>query len=217
MVNRNILPKLASMLKHNFIVNPASQDLKPLEIILEWYHADFISPLGICSMMSDGLFPKWHSVLWTWLGTPGTSLDDICEWYLAWKGLFPPTLVDLLTSQFRFALDLMNLAMNSPESLSKSIPLMPNPQAVDEKSHMNTVPTKLSFLEYIDLCCSRSGIEFIPLVGKVHSETGKPLYKMSGMSGKSSLLYTENGVLFCLSDSGDWSPLAVTEAIQRVS
>jgi tuftelin-interacting protein 11 len=207
------------MLKTNFNINPASQDLKPLEIILEWYRLELISPLGVCNLVSEELFPKWHRVLWLWLGTPGASLSDICEWYLSWKALFPPILVNHLTRQFRFALDLMNLAMNSPDSLSKGIPPMPtsSSEVPTGNSQESSVPLRLTFFEYIDLACARSGIEFLPLVGKVHSETGKPLYKMSGISGKSTLLYTEHGVLYTLSESGDWNPLAVTEAISLVS
>ncbi len=216
-MNRNICPKLSNMLKNNFNINPASQDLKPLEIILEWYHSELISPLGICNLLSQELFPKWHGVLWTWLGTAGASLADICEWYLAWKALFPQILVDQLSRQFRFALDLMNLAMNSPDSLSKSIPPMRTSSSQMPLNSEPVLPSRLSFFEYIDLACSRSGIEFLPLVGKVHAETGKPLYKMSGVSGKSTLLYTDHGVLYSLSDSGDWHPLAVTEAISSLS
>ena len=67
----------------------------------------------------------------------------------------------------------------------------------------------------VEMAFSRDFSEFIPLVGKVHSDTGKPLYKMTGKSG-SRLLYTDHGVLYCLMDDGNWNPIAVSEALDLI-
>jgi hypothetical protein len=147
--------------------------------------------------------------------------EQVTEWYKSWKDLFPKCLKPLLANQFRFGLDLMN---NSMLGTLKEMPPLPIPMAnqdgkVDSvKSTMKSrqVPSRdqFTFMDYVGKRAAEKGVEFVPMVGRTHSETGKPLFKMTGIDGLSILVYMDKGVLFMQSgDRGEWGPVSVDEVV----
>jgi tuftelin-interacting protein 11 len=107
---RCILPKLGWALSQ-LVVNPADQQLEPLQWALAWAEAvparhmatlleqvrstagaalAHISPVLIrpSPCRPQSFFPKWHAVLHAWLSA-APNFDEVTRWYLGWKGLFP--------------------------------------------------------------------------------------------------------------------------------
>jgi tuftelin-interacting protein 11 len=227
LVNRYILPKLVLLLKNEFTVNPASQDLQPLEWVLQWFESEFLKASIVVHLLETELFPKWHKVLWAWLSSPQMEFEEVSEWYSSWKELFPESLKPLLQNQFRFGLDLMNQAMmvGSPEELGP-LPPLPTPMALlEEESSVGGKPKtqerpgvrkeQLSFVDYVSRLASEQGVEFLPLPGKVHPGTGKALYKLSSSSGGKGglVVFADNGVLFARLKN-DWEPISVDVALE---
>ena len=216
LVSRTILPKLVALLRAEFTVNPAAQDLKPLEWTLSWVNAQLLSISLAVHLFETELFPKWHKVLWTWLSSASVSFEDVSQWYSSWKSLFPPEMSELLQNQFRFGLDLMNQAMMSDGPLG-SMPPLPIPLAHQEPNQVlkprPMVPRDtMTFMDYVERSAAQAGVEFVPLVGKVHSGSGKPLYKLQGASGRALWVYVDKGVLFTQME-GAWGPVSVEDAL----
>ncbi|KAK9761265.1 hypothetical protein K7432_013958 [Basidiobolus ranarum] len=112
LLSKAILPKLKQTLRTEFVVNPRQQDLQPLEWVLRW--RDLILPEKLAQLIEKEFFPKWLHVLKAWLASK-PNYDEVTQWYLFWKKLFPKELQDepLLAGQFRIALDLMNQSISA--------------------------------------------------------------------------------------------------------
>jgi tuftelin-interacting protein 11 len=227
-IHRAILPKLVQAFRHEFAVNPAAQDLSPLEWTLDWVSKDLLSVPVAVHLLETELFPKWHKVLWVWLSSPSVNFEEVSGWYTSWKALFPPSLLPSLQGQFRFGLDMMNLALTGgPESL-KVMPPLPTPLAAqplesesrDAPKKQPTARPQLTFVDYLQRAAGDRGIEFTPMAGKSHPLTGKPLYRLSsGRDGTAQLtVYIDQGLLFVrLPNVPDWEPMPVDQALELVS
>ncbi|KAJ3006347.1 hypothetical protein HKX48_000165 [Thoreauomyces humboldtii] len=104
-----VRPKLVESLQKDFPVNPAAQDIVPLQHILAW--APLVPTHLFVHLFETEFFPKWHSVLWAWLSSPGASEEEIALWYQTWKTrVFQPDFVKQpgIATQFRAGLDMMN-------------------------------------------------------------------------------------------------------------
>jgi tuftelin-interacting protein 11 len=73
-----IIPKLSSTLRENFAVNPRSQDLGPLNAVLEW--AGIIRDSILARVLEAEFFGKWLSTLHVWLTSKKPNFDEIVEW-----------------------------------------------------------------------------------------------------------------------------------------
>lgn len=236
-MHRAILPKLVQVFRLEFTINPAAQDLNPLEWALQWVAEGLLSVPIAVHLLETEMFPKWQKVLWAWLTSPSVVFEEVSGWYSSWKALLPPELLPSLQHQFRFGLDMMNQALMGGPGALQVMPPPPVPLAhqpsVDEKNQKtqarkaamgsDTTPTtlppkkpQLSFVDYLQRAAADQGIEFLPLVGKSHPVNGRPLYKLSGKSHLT--VYIDQGLLFVRSPgSSDWEPMSVDEAVSRAS
>lgn len=109
---RHLLPRLASHLRHNFTVNPADQDLKPLENVLAW--SPYFRPSTMAKLLEEEWFPKWIDVLWMWLRSEGVDFGEVQQWYLFWQDVVPKDVAATTTVKeaFRRGLDLVNDALD---------------------------------------------------------------------------------------------------------
>ncbi|KAI9105001.1 GC-rich sequence DNA-binding factor-like protein-domain-containing protein [Phlyctochytrium arcticum] len=136
-----IIPKLILHLRNNFIMNPAQQDLQPLYDIFQW---QALLPIHLLvHLLESEFFPKWHSVLWQWLGSPGAQTEEISQWYQSWKRVFPPMLAKEagIVNQFRAGLNMMNqsLAMGGAKG-----PMPAPPPPIAETSQTAAAGGKVS-------------------------------------------------------------------------
>ena len=63
LLNRHVLPKLAHVLSL-LVVNPAAQELGPLEAVLAW--APLLSADQLYTLLAHGFFPPWLATLRAW-------------------------------------------------------------------------------------------------------------------------------------------------------
>ncbi|KAI9591953.1 GC-rich sequence DNA-binding factor-like protein-domain-containing protein [Syncephalis fuscata] len=107
LLTTTILPKLTMALRVEFEVNPQQQDLAPLEWVLSWL--PMLPTTTMAQLLEQEFFPKWLELLSLWLqGKP--NYDEVTEWYMYWKNLFPEEIREhpRIQDGFRRGLDLMN-------------------------------------------------------------------------------------------------------------
>ena len=81
---RNILPKLESVLKEEFKINPSDQNLEPWSWIMEW--RDLIPLASFISLLEECFFPEWLKTLCEWLNSK-PNYEEVTNWYSEWKKL----------------------------------------------------------------------------------------------------------------------------------
>ncbi|XAR54279.1 hypothetical protein NMG60_11029338 [Bertholletia excelsa] len=109
---RFILPKLLAVM-HEFQVNPANQKLDQFYWIQTWATA---MPINHMIHLMDVFFDKWQQVLYHWLRA-NPNFEEVTQWYLGWKELFPPELLanEHIRYRLNLGLDMMNQAVEGME------------------------------------------------------------------------------------------------------
>ncbi|THW29396.1 TFP11-domain-containing protein, partial [Aureobasidium pullulans] len=72
---RHLLPRLSSHLSQTFDIDPADQDISPLEHVFLWQ--PYFTPAIFARLLVAEFFPKLHSVLHQWLTSPEASFEEI--------------------------------------------------------------------------------------------------------------------------------------------
>ncbi|TPX55306.1 hypothetical protein PhCBS80983_g05426 [Powellomyces hirtus] len=232
LVIKAILPKLVETLQNDFNINPAAQDLAPLQNVLAW--SELVPTHLLVHLLETEFFPKWHNVLWTWLSSAEASLDEVAMWYQSWKTrVFSPELVKEpgMANQFRAGLDMMNrsIAMGGARG---PMPAMPLPIAqlsetaaaggkVGSGARRPAAGVSLSaadtFKDYVERMASERDLLFAP-ANRVHPTSGRALFRLApaakAASGSGGVVgYIEEGVLFVEDAQAGWKPVGVDEAM----
>ncbi|CAO3634150.1 unnamed protein product [Cunninghamella blakesleeana] len=122
-LQKNIIPKLTHVLRHDFIVNPRDQQLDPLAWCLVWH--GIISDHVFGQLLENEFFPQWLNALYKWLtlDPKNISYDEVRDWYLWWKQVFDSFGVlnePIVLKCTRKALDMMSAA-SSGEHIEKPL------------------------------------------------------------------------------------------------
>lgn len=78
MILKHVLPQLGTTLRETFVINPRSQDLKPLEDVMAW--SNLIRSSILSQLLETGFFPKWLNALYVWLTSDKPNFDQVAEW-----------------------------------------------------------------------------------------------------------------------------------------
>lgn len=223
----SLLPRLGQYLRRELEVNPANQNMEPLEHVLEW--KGIIKPSIFGIIFGEHVFPKWLDVLHKWLTDPDARLHDISAWYVAWYEWIPSDLRDVpaIKRGFNRGLDLINAALDldakdrqhklehpKHENVS-SAPSQPSRPTMTEDL---TKPKPIaSFREVVEAYCMSHDLFLLPL-RKAHDVLGHALYKISdnpaGHGGR--LCYFEDDVLWLQSktDRKSYEPVSLDDTLE---
>jgi len=114
MLARTILPKLQNTLKYELAIDPANQDPRPLQWCLAWKSL-IPTPLFITTLINSSLFNKLSICLHQWMTSPDCDLEEVSQWYLAWRGIFSDDLIEGgLMDKFNGLLVMMNSLIDDP-------------------------------------------------------------------------------------------------------
>jgi len=227
-----LLPRLAQYLHTSFEVDPADQDITPIENILKW--KPFFTADKFSRILIDAFFPKWLNVLHLWL-TSDPSYEEIGQWYAWWQSQFPDTVnaVPAVAAEWEKGLAMMNSAMDlgpdrvktdlaapragparpisGPGSQSKNAVKAQEVKAAAAASNANEDITLRDIME--DLC-EKEGLMLIPL-RKAHSETGLPLMRVTASATGSGgvVVYLKGDVVYAQNKKNRaiWDPVDVFE------
>jgi tuftelin-interacting protein 11 len=126
---RSALPRLVTVLREDLVIDPAQQDILPVQCVLAWELLVPVLPAAHLACLWVGeFFPKWLRVLFGWLtghvdellqsgaslaGVEAADFEEVSAWYSGWKGLFPEMLLaqEGVTDCFNLALDMMQTSL----------------------------------------------------------------------------------------------------------
>ncbi|KAF3912095.1 hypothetical protein ABW21_db0203759 [Orbilia brochopaga] len=202
----HLLPRLADLLRRKFEVNPADQDIRPIEAVMAWH--GFFRQSTFAQLLEAEFFPKWMQTLYSWLTMDEVDLEEVSEWYRWWGEQFPKEVRDYaqVRREFNKALDMMTQAMDVQEGVGGATllppesgaakPLRPSPpppaqtaKASAGKANGGAAPlTETTFREYMEEWCAEHGLLLMPL-RKAHEGTGQPLFRITeSASGSGGVL-----------------------------
>ncbi|KAJ1649547.1 hypothetical protein IWQ61_009403 [Dispira simplex] len=112
LLKRYILPKLRMCLRQEFQINPRQQVMGPFEWVMAWH--PWLPTDWFVDLWTTEFFPKWQQTLTLWL-QQAPHYEQITQWYLWWKSMFPESVRDLpaIGAQFRKGLDTLNKSLAS--------------------------------------------------------------------------------------------------------
>ncbi|KAK9449199.1 GC-rich sequence DNA-binding factor-like protein-domain-containing protein [Limtongia smithiae] len=214
MLMKYTYPKLVRVLKSDFQVNPADQDMAPLNSVLAW--SSYFGSGTFAELLEEEFFPKWYDVLFMWV-TSEPVFDEVAQWYEFWTTQFPARIGKAPTVQKGFArgLELIQRAKElGPRAAERLRPIkIPRREhrsarsreaKAEKKRESRTphsreeIPLAASTLkDVVEEYCLSSNILFMPL-RKAHPLLGYNLYRITASAdGKGGFVgYFENEVLW---------------------
>ncbi len=224
---RHLLPRLATHLAENFEVDPADQDLSPLEHVMAW--KSYFSPKVLAQLLVAEFFPKWLNTLHLWL-TAEPNYEEVGQWFGWWKSQFPDAVnaVPAVAAEWEKGLAMMNEALDlGPErartELARPVagPARPVGQTATPKAK-NTPRreqvAETTFRDVVEAWCGEESLLLVPL-REAHERTGLPLFRITASAtGKGGVLvYLKGDVVWAQNkkDKSLWEPVGLEEGLVR--
>ncbi|KAH6839664.1 GC-rich sequence DNA-binding factor-like protein-domain-containing protein [Alternaria rosae] len=223
LLTSHLVPRLSAFLRDSFEINPAEQDLAPLEAVFAW--KGLISNEVIGELLKAQFFPKFLEIIHQWLTSPEVVFEEVQTWLTWWRTEILQDDINNLpsvASSWNEAYSLINTALDlgdarltdlpapqvestgaSPEvsQFSKSVNQQasrPTPQ-VDE-------PT---FKDIVEEFCAEENLLLIPL-REAHDQTGLPLFRVtaSATGRGGAVAYLKGDILWVQNkkDKSLWEP-----------
>ena len=221
---RHLLPRLALYLRANFTVNPADQDIAPLETVLSW--TPHFEPTVAARLLLAEFFPQWLNILHTWL-TASPNLLEVQEWYSFWKDIIPPALLATreVQAEFEKGLVMMNTALDLGSRAATELPAPAMGPVHLTSQHKNVQPEvkgkkvelkEVTFREVVEEYCNERDLLVMPL-RRAHEETGEPLWRVTESAAGSGgvVCYFKGDVVWARGKGGVWAPVGVEELAER--
>jgi tuftelin-interacting protein 11 len=221
---RTIVPKLLDGMK-TFQINPANQDLTMFRSVLTWL--EYIPADHIVLLLDAQFFSKWLHTLQLWLSR-SPNYDEVTQWYMAWKKLFPQTLLqhERVQSRFAAALKMLDQAATKPGSITAPGNFVPPPDPVFRP--ITAAPTQpkaagrespaaagtrqqlssdsVSFREVVERAAEEHDLLLLPTK---KSHEGKPVFMLGNAT-----VFLEKEVVFCWKDGG-WRPVSLDQLLEE--
>ncbi|KAF2020763.1 hypothetical protein BU24DRAFT_8092 [Aaosphaeria arxii CBS 175.79] len=232
LVLKYLVPRLASHLRDYLEINPADQQLEPLQEVLQ--HSDLLKSSYTAELLVQGFFPQFHDILFTWLSSDSPSFEEVGQWYQWWREQFPATLNEQpsVEKEWTKALETINTALDmgdraktdlQPPTVDRpdSAPSTPKPTKAPEPERPSRTQAveEPTFRDVVESFCSEESLLLIPLK-EAHESTGLPLWRITASaSGRGGAVVYFKGDLLFARQKGDrnaWEPIGLGDSlIQR--
>ncbi|XP_078436550.1 GC-rich sequence DNA-binding factor-like protein with Tuftelin interacting domain-containing protein [Wolffia australiana] len=211
LICERIIPKLMDALR-GFEVNPANQKLDQFKWVMAW--APVIPIEHMAPLLEAEFFPNWLHALYIWL-CANPNFNEVTEWFLGWKSLFPPELLanERIRQQLNRGLDMMNqvvegMEVAQPASYIRVQEKRQGPSVSVNGAGVGVGVTQISLKEHIEAFAVEHGLMFVPRVGR--SYNGLPVYAFGSVSMAIDAL---NQVLFAQRPDG-WRPVSLHQLLE---
>lgn len=162
-------------------VNPLTHDFGAVNDVLAW--TELIPASHLTHILDAFFFPKWFRILHHWL-THGPDLEEVSNWYISWKSIFPAELLKdvKISSQFGKAIDLMNRAAERATIPALEVFLGARPSAQRQRTPVVSAMPKMIFTlrDMVQKFAEDNNVTFVPKPGRMHE--GLQVYSFGGVS-----------------------------------
>jgi len=212
---RNIVPKLESVLSDELVVCPADQSLQAWHWVTAWLD---LAPLtSLATILDRSFFPKWLAALSVWLSA-APNYEEVSKWYVGWKSLLPPSLVQhpLVKARLTQALIMMNRSVSGGPNVDMAAayqPAVPPPvarQPVVAGIQVQSASTAqvTSFKDMVEKKAAEHNLLFLPVANRL-SKSGQQVYRFGNLN-----VFIEKNVVFMLLN-GNWVPTSLNEIVAK--
>lgn len=217
-----LLPRLALYLNGAFQVDPADQDITPLEKVLLW--AKIFKPEKFARILVESFFPKWLNVLYMWL-TADPNYEEVGQWFTWWQSVFPAEINEVpdVAVEWEKGLSMMNEAIElGPDRVQKELaapviakskpeePVAAKPESASTQKPSDPAAAETSLKDVLEDLCEQENLLFIPL-RKAHPQTGLPLFRITASAAGSGgiVIYFRGDVVWAQNrrDKSLWEPI----------
>jgi tuftelin-interacting protein 11 len=195
----HLIPRLAAYLRDNFELDPAEQDLAPLEAVFAW--RGLISNEVIGELLKAQFFPKVLETIHTWLTGQEVVLAEVLEEVQAWLAWWRNEILQdeinnlpSVASSWNEAYSLINTALDLGDARLTDLPapqiesmesMEASPDTSQFSKSINKEPPRpapqreeTTFKEVVEEFCAEENLLLIPL-REAHDQTGLPLFRIT--------------------------------------
>lgn len=229
MLTNHLVPRFASHLRDNFELNPAEQDMAPLEAVLAW--KGLLSDQTLGELLKAQFFPKILETVHQWLSSEGVVFNEVQEWIKWWHEILGEDINALpsVSSCWDETHRLIERAQALGDARLTDLPAprvestRASPEAPDLSKSVNTEPPRQTaqaqestFREVVEEFCGEENLLMMPM-REAHDVTGLPLFRITasatGRGGavaylKGDLLWVQNK-----KDKALWEPISLDESL----
>ncbi|KAJ4989529.1 g-patch domain-containing protein [Stagonosporopsis vannaccii] len=230
MLTNHLVPRLATHLRDNFDINPAEQDMAPLEAVFAW--KGLLSDQALGELLKAHFFPKFLDIVHQWLSSEGVVFHEVQEWIKWWRDTIGDDLNALpaVSSCWDEAYTLINHALDLGDARLTDLPAPRaesarlSPDAPDlSKSVTNKDPPRqaaqadeATFKDVVEEFCGEENLLMMPL-REAHNVTGLPLFRItaSATGRGGAVAYFKGDVLWVQNkkDKALWEPTGLDESL----
>jgi tuftelin-interacting protein 11 len=230
LLTTHLVPRLATHLRDNFEVNPAEQDLAPLEAVFAW--KGLISNEVIGELLKAQFFPKFMEIIHQWLSSEEVVFDEVQTWIGWWRQEILKDDINNLSSMesgWNEAYSLINQALDLGEARLTDLPAPrvessgASPETPQFSKSVNKEPPRPApqveeppFKELVEEFCAEENLLMIPL-REAHTQTGLPLFRItaSATGRGGAVAYLKGDVLWVQNkkDKSVWEPTGLDETL----
>ncbi|KAL6702921.1 hypothetical protein ACN47E_000822 [Coniothyrium glycines] len=230
LLTAHLVPRLAAYLQGNFEINPAEQDLAPLEAIFAW--KGLISNEVLGELLKAQFFPKFLDIIHQWLSSEEVVFTEVQGWLAWWRDEILQDEINSLpsvASGWSEAYTLINKALDLGDARVTDLPTpqlesaagaSPTPQLSKSTNREPSRPTsqveEATFRDVVEEFCAEENLLIQPLK-EAHSVTGLPLFRItaSATGRGGAVAYMKGDVLWVQNkkDKSSWEPTGLNETL----
>lgn len=192
LLTTHLVPRLAAYLRDNLEINPAEQDLAPLEAVFAW--KGLLSNQTIGELLRAQFFPKFLDIIHQWLSSEEVVFAEVEKWIEWWRDEILKAEINALPSVascWDEAYTLINQALDLGDARLTDLPAprvesaQASPETPQFSKSVNKEPPRpapqldeMSFKDVVEEFCAEENLLMIPL-REAHDQTGLPLFRIT--------------------------------------
>jgi tuftelin-interacting protein 11 len=230
LLTAHLVPRLAAYLRDNLEINPAEQDLAPLEAVFAW--KGLISNQTIGELLRAQFFPKFLDIIHQWLSSEEVVFGEVDKWIEWWRDEILKADINDLPSVAACWDDVYTLINQALDLGSARLTDLPAPRVESARASPETPQfsksvnmeaprpapqlDEMTFKDVVEEYCAEENLLMIPL-REAHDTTGLPLFRITASaSGKGgAIAYLKGDILWVQNkkDKSVWEPHGLDEAL----
>ncbi|KAH7346037.1 GC-rich sequence DNA-binding factor-like protein-domain-containing protein [Pyrenochaeta sp. MPI-SDFR-AT-0127] len=230
LLTTHLVPRFAAYLRDNFEINPAEQDLAPLEAVFAW--KGLVSNQVIGELLRAQFFPKFLNIIHQWLSSEEVVFTEVEKWIEWWRDEILKDDINSLpsvASGWNEAYTLINQALDLGDARMTDLPAPrtestgASPGTPQLSKSVNKEPARpapqveeATFKDVVEEFCAEENLLLLPL-REAHDLTGLPLFRItaSATGRGGAIAYLKGDVLWVQNkkEKSLWEPTGLDGAL----